>query len=319
MQRFAMLTALAIGARELADLSSPPLQSTSAAFPSKALPPALHQKYITEADLPSETNQISELMRGITHLAIERGKKEAEEKVPEIVREKQLRVLPKRPEIREVGTLSARGSPGFASHRTKSAPFKDIAVEHFICPLINRFWLYLRDEQAREQRSMRSTSAYRGAGTGMILEATLLSHFISTLAVLMHAAHHSPGYLPILVPEALEVSITLGTRPVSSSSDSDRSGKEKEAAVLGSALELALVVLDACVELDGGRSLGLEHTKLLLAVGEWSGEVFGLVEKGVNIEGGGDGGNRRVRRAAASVVIRVEEVTSRWRRSMVSF
>ncbi|KDQ18178.1 hypothetical protein BOTBODRAFT_155292 [Botryobasidium botryosum FD-172 SS1] len=316
-QRFAMLTALALGARELADLSSPP-QATSATFPSKALPPALHRKYIMDADISPETNRVSELMRGITHMAIDRGRREAEEKIPEIVREKQLRVRPRRPDIAEVGALGAREQLGSTNPRAKVARFKELAVEYFILPLINRFWLYLRDEQAREQRSLRSSSAYRGAGTGMVLEAMLLSHFLSTLTILMHAAHHSPAYLSILAPEALEVALTMGTRPVSVAADSDPSGKDKEAAVLGSAFELALVVLDTCAALDGGKSLGLEHTKMLLAIGEWAGEMFALLEKGVNLEGGGGDEIKRVRRAAASVVIKVEEMTSRWRRSMIN-
>ncbi|THH13840.1 hypothetical protein EW146_g6422, partial [Bondarzewia mesenterica] len=94
-------------------------------------------------------------------------------------------------------------------------------------------------------------------------------------------------------------------------------GEEKEARVLTMALELALVVLDGCAELDSGRSMGLEHPALLLATGEWAGEVFGRLEKGVLIRGGGGAAEARLNKAAAGVVIKVSELSERWKRSMI--
>ncbi|TFY80476.1 hypothetical protein EWM64_g3540 [Hericium alpestre] len=96
---------------------------------------------------------------------------------------------------------------------------------------------------------------------------------------------------------AVELAVTLGTRPVALAGDDDDEGSEedrapgaegrqdKEARVLTTALELALVVLDGSMEVDGGRSLSLEHTALLLATGEWAGEVFQRLEKGVLVRG----------------------------------
>jgi telomere length regulation protein len=107
--------------------------------------------------------------------------------------------------------------------------------------------------------------------------------------------------------------------------DEEESGGEsggaadKNARVLTSALELALVVLETCMELDGGRSLSLEHTALLLAAGEWAQGLFALLEKGVLIKGGGGVAEVRLRKAAAGVVIKVDEVSERWKRSTIDF
>jgi len=64
-----------------------------------------------------------------------------------------------------------------------SATFTEVAVEYFIYPLLNRFWLFFRDEQTREERTAQYDllHRYRGAGTGLILNAVVLSHFLSTL------------------------------------------------------------------------------------------------------------------------------------------
>lgn len=150
----------------------------------------------------------------------------------------------------------------------------------------------------------------------MILDTMVLSHFLSTLAVLMHAARHSPAYLPILSPEALELAVTLGTRPMTARRDEDTA--EKDAAVLASALELGLVIFDACIDLDGGKTLGLEHTPLVFSVNDWAGEVFRkLEETGARIEGAGGEAVNRVRRGSAGLLLRIEEVMDRWRRSMI--
>jgi hypothetical protein len=124
----------------------------------------------------------------------------------------------------------------------------------------------------------------------------------------------------------LEIAVTLGTKPISQmEEDADldeptiRRGetKGKEASVLTAALELALVVLDGCMELDGGRALGLDHTTLLLGSGEWAGTVFSRLENGTRVEGGGGAQEIKLRRTAAAVLLKVDDMTSRWRRSMV--
>ncbi|RDB24234.1 DNA replication checkpoint protein tel2 [Hypsizygus marmoreus] len=318
-QRYVALNALALGAREMASLPIPaskvPLERIS--FPSKKLPGSLHQKYLTAG----EQNTIPLIMDSISDKAIKRGREATSDKVPEIVRERRLRVQ-KSPGIVEVSSpRTAKKAP-----TQKLTPFTEVATEFFIAPLINRFWLFLRDEQTREERTahLEGRQRYHGAGTGLILNPLVLAQFLRTLAILVHASQNAPEWLAVVAPEALELAVTIGTRPVSHTEtdddqEDDQSGGQqgKEASVLTSALELTLIVLDGCLELDGGRVIGLEHTSLLLGAGEWAGGVFSQLEKGVKVQGGGGIHETKLRRAAAGVLLKVDDLTSRWRRSML--
>ncbi|KAJ3905134.1 telomere length regulation protein-domain-containing protein [Lentinula edodes] len=220
-QRFVMLNAVALGARELASLptQTTSLSDDSTSFPSKRLPGPLHRKY-----LPSSAT-LPRILSGITRQTIDRGKEATEDKVPEIVRERRFRV-----------------------QRTKH-------------------------EQTREARTAyhEGRTKYHGAGTGLILNSLVMTHFLRTLTVLVHASENTPEWLGFLAPDSLELALTLGTKLISiaDSSTEDTGIAEKgtkEASVLASALELALIVLDGCIQLDGGRSLGLDQATLLMSV-----------------------------------------------------
>ncbi|KAL1693406.1 telomere length regulation protein-domain-containing protein [Schizophyllum commune] len=312
-QRYTVLNALALGARELAGLEVPPsaVPAARAAFPSKMLPPALHQKYIAGQEA---NNLLPRLIDGITRKALDKNTAAAEETVPNLARERRLR-LRSHPKVTEISGLVKPPPP-------RETTYAEIAAEYFIMPLINRFWTYLRDERTREERTASRTPQhrYRGAGVGLVLGALVLSRLLSTLAVLVHAAQNAPEWLAVVAPEALELALTLGAKPVSAAElepgqDIEEGGKQ--AAVLVSALELAIIVLDGCLELDGGQSMGLEHTALLLGVGEWGGAIFSQLEKGALVQGGGGEYEVRLRRSAAGVMLKVDEMTAKWRRSMV--
>ncbi|KAF9466374.1 telomere length regulation protein-domain-containing protein [Collybia nuda] len=322
-QRYVALNALALGAREMASLPLPPptVPVERVAFPSKTLPAPLHQKYISAADRHS----IPLILGTISHQAIERGKDATADKVPELVRERRLRV----PKARGVVELSQLSSvlPETRIMATALTPFTEVATEFFIGPLVNRFWLFLRDEQTREERTSHreGRERYHGAGTGLILNPIVLAHFLRTLAILVHASQNAPEWQAVVAPDALELAVTLGTKPMSRVESGDEiaddedgeSSKGKEASVLVAALELTLIVLDGCLELDGGRIIGLEHTVLLLGAGEWASRVFAGLEKGLRVEGGGGENEMKLRRAAAGVLLKVDELTSKWQRSML--
>jgi telomere length regulation protein len=329
-QRFVILNALVFGARELASLpvhseSLQPLNNQRTAFPSKTLPPALHQKYLA---VDGQANgSVQGLLEGVTRAAIDRGKEATANKVPEFVRERQLRIrtFPKVTEISPEERRNRALLPGQISQPHRTA-FIDVAAEYFIMPFINRFWAFLRNEQTREERTAHRDALYRyhSAGTGLVLNPIVLSQFMGSLALLVHAAQNAAQWLSVIAPGALELAVALGTRPISRAVSDDTGSTEptgeargKEASVLTAALELSLIVLDGCLELDGGRSLGLEHTVLLLGAGEWAGKIFELLEKGTLVEGGGGVHEVRLRRAAAGVLLKVDELTSKWRRSMV--
>ncbi|KAK7693186.1 hypothetical protein QCA50_002752 [Cerrena zonata] len=332
-QRYVILNALALGARELASLSipeTPALQTPlRLSFASKRLPQTLHNRYLTTADQQS-TAPVQHLLEGISQDAIDKSRDSTTDKVPQYAREKQLRVSKpaKVTEVKNEGSLARLQSTSMTVRPT--TVFTDVAAESFICPLINRFWLFLRDEQTREARTANQPvlHQYKGAGTGLILNALVLSHFMATLAVLVHAGRNAKEWLAIIAPDALELAVTVGTRPLSSAEGEDEdmdesipgsqaSAKGKEAAVLTTSLELALVVLDGCLYLDGGRTISLEHTSLVLGVNQWAEGVLSTLEKGMKILGGGGVQEIKLRRAAAGVILKAEEVTSKWRRSMI--
>ncbi|KAI0371744.1 telomeric DNA binding protein [Pilatotrama ljubarskyi] len=345
-QRFVMLNALALGARELASLPVPDLPGRKAlpeekvAFPSKRLPPAQHKKYITAGDQLRTNDPVNLLLEGISQQAIDKGREATADKVPQLVRERNLRVRPSS-KVAEVPTSASSARAALmrqlaGTQHPKRTTFTEVAAEFFICPLINRFWIFLRDEQTREARTANQPTLhqYRGAGTGLLLSVLVLARFLETLAVLVHAARNAREWLAVIAPDALELALSLGTRPLSrgegadDAAESDADGKgsrgppgenkqTKEAALLTAALELVLIVLDGSLDLDGGRSLGLEHTPLILGAGEWAGKVLGILEEGAKVPGGGGVQEVRLRRAAAGVILKVDELTSRWRRSMI--
>lgn len=305
-QRFTMLSALTLGSRELAKLPVPLSQASGSrtSFASKRLPPTQHSKYVTHDDVENGT-AVRGLLDGIARAAIESGKSAAESKTAPLVRSRML-------QIKKTSAITELSPQHGSTYVPRETSYSEVAAEFFVGPLIGQFWQFLHDEQAREMRSAHRETVYRGTGTGLILGPLVLSHFVQCLAVLMHAARRAPEYLAILAPEALELALTLGTRPMSSSEDD----KALEAAVLTANLELAVIILDGCLELDGGRALCLENTNVLVGVGDWAGRVMDLVESGTRVPGEGGAQEAKLKRAAAGVVLKVDELTSRWRQSM---
>jgi len=320
-----MLNALALGARELADLPAPP--QPEARFPSKLLPSGVHELYIEDGGLVARTE---ELLEGISRKAIDKGREKTEDRMPELTRERQLTI---KPGIKRAGIVELDSDPKPTDHLHRLIPgtptisvkresFSALAAEYFIGPLINRFWRYLNDQMTREARA---DGGYRGAGAGLILNPLILTHLVTALAILMDAGRFSPAYLDVLGPGALELSLTLGTRKISvmegaNGGLSNGSQSGKEASVLRACLQLALTVLDACLDLDGGRTLAFDQTILLLGFGEWSESVFKAMESGAKVMGGGGREEDRLFRSAAGLVLKVEEIRSKWRgRMTVSF
>ncbi|TFK26384.1 telomeric DNA binding protein [Coprinopsis marcescibilis] len=320
-QRYVVLNALAMGARELASLpvaeSKAPLSRLN--FPSKTLPPALHQRYIAAGQANKELVPL--LMDDITRNALEHQKESAPvDKNPTLLREKALKVK-KTSKISEVVPQNSiqNNNPG-----SKKTTFTEVAAEYFIAPLINRFWLFLREEQTREERTshLGGRQRYRGAGTGLILNPLILAHFLRTLAILVHASQNSAEWPAIIAPDALELAISIGSHPMGQSDaedDEDGTRNEKEASVLSSALELSLIVLGGSINVDGGRTLGLDHTTLLLGVQEWALKIFETLEQGLKVSGGGGAQEVKVRSTSAGVLLKIDEITGKWRRSMLDW
>jgi telomere length regulation protein len=170
------------------------------------LPPALHERYSTLEEQPHpEFRQVE----GITRKALERSKEDAEDALgshPEIIRERRLRL----------GSAARNGRGGIQvldgnskslrpAAKSTTPEFTSIAAEYFIIPLINHMWLYLRDSTTRLRD---------GAGTGILLDAMVQTQLLGTITVLVHAARHAPDFLAVIAPAAMELAITLGSKPL---------------------------------------------------------------------------------------------------------
>ena len=313
-QRHALLTALALGGRELAGFPAPTSQTFLAShaakpdttvapiefFPSKKLPPHLHRQMI-EAESGREVlkkalprDALEEITDELTRAALTEAREDAEVSIPEAAREKLLTV-------RRFASAKSKTTTGVATiDTTKNEDFSSLAAEIFVMPLINRFWLFLRDSS---YSSHRTGGSYAGdGGADSLLDPLSLTKFFSTLSVLLHSARHSPHFLAILAPEAIELVLALRT-----------SIEECSEEVVASQMELLLVVFDATASQDYGRMLLNSVSNGARVVGEakeWAEEVFDYEERKGTV---GRGGIGRSGRAAAGVLLRVEEILSRWR------
>lgn len=285
-----MLVSLAIGARELAGLSvTLPDTSTSTvvdtSFPTQRLPGKLHDKFSARDD-PSAVvrgDQLAVLTDDITNLALSRTRSAAEDKIPEASREKLLTVRETKRKVET--TVKARRAAKPVTHR-----FTELAVGVFIMPLINRFWLYMRDVATSPQNF--NTGIFRGgaAGSATLLDPMVLTRFLGTLTVLLEAGKRSPHFLAVLAPEALEV--VLAIRGIDANNQ----------AVQTSMLQLTLVVLEGSYELDGGRTLAREFSKTVWQIKDWAEDQWKQYE-GQNVGSVG--------RAAAGVLLRLDDVVTK--------
>lgn len=344
-----MLNALAIGARELAGLPLPANPNEVSKrpridFPSKILPGGAHIEYLTKGDLPPPPvnraqiegssrqrieymqSQVSTLVKDLSEVAITRSKQVTEDSIPQIVRERALRVGSKLGQgITPIDSSDVDPQTfmtlGHLSSQTPIVQFVQVAAEYFVAPLINRFWAYL--QSSLELEAYRNSTGVRtGAGTGLIISPLVLTHLLGTLTILLHAARHSPAFLHVLAPDAAELALAIGTRPLSRNRQDDPDdemnceGGRAEAGVLAGALELALTVLDSALELDGGQVFALERAELLLGIGQWASTVFEALDNGERVQGGGGKDEGKAARIAAGLVLTSERIVNRWRRSI---
>jgi len=203
----------------------------------------------------------------------------------------------------------------FSARSNTPASFSEVAAEFFIAPLISQFWSFLREEHTRILRSRDTPHSYKGSGTGMLLHPMTLSHFLRSLAIMMHAAQNSPAYLSVLAPEVLRVCLTMGSKPIQSS-ESDTE-ENNPASVISASLELAFVTLTGCQSLDGGRALCLEHATLIYGIRDWVEQVTSQLETGIRFPGAGGQLEGLLARNAFGVAKIVSELGSTWKGSMV--
>lgn len=285
-----MLASIAFGARELAGMpvilpSQSPSPAVTPSFPSQKLPGKLHDRFLpNEKTADAAGRELQLLTEDITNMALSRTRVSTEDQMPQASKEKLLTVRETR---RKVAPISKAKAQDAAS---AFPAYNDLAVNTFIMPLLNRFWLYLRDVATSPQDFRIGVFQGGRAGSVTLLEPLLLSKFVSTVTVLVESARHSPHFLAVLGPEALELVLAI------------RGMNADDETVQTSMLQLALIVLDGSISIDGGRTMAREKSKTLWQLKDWAESVWARSEGG---EIGPEG------RAAAGVLLRVDTVVQK--------
>ncbi|PFH46357.1 hypothetical protein AMATHDRAFT_155382 [Amanita thiersii Skay4041] len=275
-QRFSALNAVSFGAQELNTIPSPPSPTISnqPRFPHNRS----FASFLTSHDTKVETLEIMDDVPEHTNLELD---------APRTVCS-QWQGL----------TKSSRRLSLPSNSGLHVMPFTLLGSTYFILPLINRFWLYLRDGQTRQGGTMHlgGRSKYCGAGTGLLLSPLVLAQFLRTLAALAHTFRNATDWLAIIAPEALELAVTIGmqqTTYMDPEADVDNIGlktperEDVDALVLTAVLELILVILENCVEKDGGKYLCLYHMTILFNINDWASGIFSRLNQGYRPQGGG--------------------------------
>jgi telomere length regulation protein len=276
-QRITMLTALGLGARQLAGFKDKDKDTETedvsvksfASFPSKQLPPHLHKLYSS-----SQTNSLSRTAAVLEHTTLEPLALAAADKLTG-------------PNALKVRTFSSRLDPSKqAAHKKKPIQNKLAAIvaENFFFPLTGRFQSYLR--------------AY--GNDSIYFSPYLLPTFLRTLAVILHASGPGTLTLPDMTREFWELLFSLRMTAVN----------EKEVATMEALLFAFLMLLE--VNEDKER-LAREFAKELVETQEWAKMVLERMQEASE----GDEEGERVRMLAAGVVVRVGEVVERWHRLML--
>lgn len=268
-QRATMISVLGLGARELAGYKdedeelNPKLPSTS--FPSKQLPPHLHKLYATQTEKDATTLIASRMQNTFIQPMAARAADDLSG-----------------PNILKVRTFSSRMQ--VERRRKKPIPnaLAKIVAQSFFFPLTNRWW--------------QSTQAYgSGSNTNIHFQPFLLSTYLKTLAILLHAAGPNTLSLPQMTSEFWELLLNV------------RSNALADVNVLEAVLFCFLTLLEVN---EDKRLLAEECGKQLMETQGWVELVFERVS-------GGDEESQKIRMLAAGVLVKTRDVVDKYQRLLV--
>lgn len=272
-QRAAILSTLSLSARELGGYkdedgsltSMAPLPSTS--FPSKTLPAKLNSTFA--GSLPSP---VDALARRLERTMIAPLAAHAADELSG-------------PNILKVRTFSSRLA--VESRRTKpiANALAKVVADGFFFPLTARWWLHMK--------------AY--GAENVVFSPFLLSSYLKTLSLIIHASGSSTLSLPQMTREFWDLLLTL------------RGGGQGDKSVVEALLFAFLTLLEVN---EDKRRLAEDHARELLETQEWVNGLF-------NNLGGGSAEDEKIRMLAAGVLIRTREVVEKYQTllmgDMVSF
>jgi telomere length regulation protein len=264
-QRTTVLSVLGLGARELAGYKdedeelNPKLAATS--FPSKQLPERLHKMYTAERNAP-----VALIASKLERSMIQPMALDAADKMSG-------------PNVLKVRTFSSRMEVEKKRKKVIPNALAKIVAEGFFFPLTGRWWQNLQ--------------AY--GAENVHFQPFLLSTYLKTLSLILHAAGSGTISLPQMTAEFWELILSVRTNALA------------DVSVLEAVLFATLTLLDMN---EDKRRLAEEHSKQLIETQEWVELVFDRV-------GGGDEEGERIRMLAASVLMKTREVVDKYQRLLV--
>ncbi|KAI5204255.1 hypothetical protein E4T39_03715 [Aureobasidium subglaciale] len=264
-QRTTILSVLGLGARELAGYKdedeelNPTMAATS--FPSKQLPERLHKMYAAERNAP-----VALIASKLERSMIQPMALDAADKLSG-------------PNILKVRTFSSRMEVERKRKKTIPNALAKMVAERFFFPLTGRWWQNLQ--------------AY--GSENVHFQPFLLSTYLKTLALILHASGAGTISLPQMTAEFWELILSVRTKALT------------DVSVLEAVLFATLTLLDMN---EDKRRLAEEHSKQLIETQEWVELVFDRV-------GGGDEEGERIRMLAASVLMKTREVVDKYQRLLV--
>ena len=259
-QRASVLTTLGLGARELGGFdtevstitTNKPSPSTS-----KSLHSALHKLYAPSDDAVDEiSTELSNTM--IAPMAAELADKMTG------------------PSILKVRTFSSRMEVEKKRKKPIANALAKVVTDGFFFPLTGRFFIHLK--------------AYSSSRSNVVFQPFLLTLFVKTLALLLHASGPSTLSLPQMTSEFWDLLLSLRTQSIG------------DITVVESMLFAFLTLLEVNEDKWG---LVERHGRQLLETQEWVEGVFGRV-------GGGSEEDERVRMLAAGCLVRIREVVEKY-------
>lgn len=265
-QRVTILSTLGLGARDLAgykdeDNEMNPTQS-STSFPSKQLPGRLHKIYAAD----KQKAPVSRIASSLETAMIQPMALKAADSLSG-------------PNILKVRTFSSRME--VEKKRKKAIPnaLAKIVAEGFFFPLTGRWW--------------QNAQAY--GSNNVHFQPFLLSIYLKTLAILLHASGPSTLSLPQMTSEFWDLLLRVRTNAIG------------DVSVLEATLFSLLTLLEIN---EDKRRIAEEHPKQLVETQEWVELVF-------ERSSGGDEEGERIRMLAASVLMKTREVVEKYQRLLV--
>ncbi|TAQ89723.1 hypothetical protein B7494_g1950 [Chlorociboria aeruginascens] len=269
-QRAVVLTTLGLGARELGGLGAEDVNlsktkrlPSSTSFPSKTLPSSMHKLYA-----PQDTT-LDKLSTHLSNTMIAPMAASLADKLTG-------------PSILKIRTFSSRMAVEQKRKRPTTNTFAKVVSDGFFFPLTGRFFMHLK--------------AYGSTRSNIVFQPHLLTLFIKTLSLLLHASGPSALSLPQMTSELWDLLLGLRTQSIG------------DITVIEAMLFAFLTIL----EINGDqRGLVERHGREILETKEWVEAVFGRVGSAGSEE------DEKVRMLAAGCLVRIGEVMEKYQALMM--